>query len=538
VTESERSQSIAEVSHHEAPSKLAVGAMAVLGALLLGAVVARSHNPDAFNHDVAQLLYFAERMWQGARLYVDLIDENPPLIFWLSMGPVALAQWIGTLPILVFNLSIVLVGFVSASLCYRVMRSAWPASPPAYPLALVGLLLCLELLTPGFDFGQRENLLFIAVMPYLFAAAARVANRPVFLSLALAAGAFAGVGLALKPHFVLLWLAVEGWLMVAARGQWRRPENVAVVGVIAFYILLVFVLARDYFAIIGDSFQLLGAYYESDVLSLLFPEPIVLVAVAGGVLVLVRSSSLDREVRGVLLVAMLAFAATALLQAKGWSYHYYPAKATAILLLGVVGLGLLAHVERLREVLKPSAAALPLLALLLLCVWSVRVLAEAGYNAFGAGRGRPSTTKVLTDVVVERAWHQPIYVMSTSVVPAFPVVNLSGSRWASRFSCLWYLAGSYTRDEKATKPFPYHDREEMGELERFALDAVVEDLESNRPQLLIIDANSYKQAFGQTEFRFLDYFLRDPRFEAIFRNYHHVADVGAYRVFERVFARR
>ena len=90
--------------------------------------------------------------------------------------------------------------------------------------------------------------------------------------------------------------------------------------------------------------------------------------------------------RPLLAIALLAFAATAFLQAKGWSYHYYPARATALFLFGVVALGLVAHAESLRQVLKPGAAALPLVTLLLLSVWGFRSFAQAGYAAFGAGR--------------------------------------------------------------------------------------------------------------------------------------------------------
>ena len=78
----------------------------------------------------------------------------------------------------------------------------------------------------------------------------------------------------------------------------------------------------------------------------------------------------------------------------------------------------------------------------------------------------------------------------------------------------------------------------MGELERIGLDAVIEDLDTYRPELLIVDVGPNKQAFGKSEFQFLQYFRRDPRFEAIFRSYRHLADVGRYRVFERAFGRQ
>ena len=46
------------------------------------------------NHDVAAVLNFSERWFAGERLYIDLIDVNPPLIFSLNLIPAAIAAWI------------------------------------------------------------------------------------------------------------------------------------------------------------------------------------------------------------------------------------------------------------------------------------------------------------------------------------------------------------------------------------------------------------------------------------------------------------
>jgi hypothetical protein len=55
-------------------------------------------------------------------------------------------------------------------------------------VALVVGIVLVRSLDPNefnWDYGQRENLLFIVLVPYLFSAAARIADRP--LSAALAA---------------------------------------------------------------------------------------------------------------------------------------------------------------------------------------------------------------------------------------------------------------------------------------------------------------------------------------------------------------
>jgi hypothetical protein len=135
--------------------------------------------------------------------------------------------------------------------------------------------------------------------------------------------------------------------------------------------------------------------------------------------------------------------------------------------------------------------------------------------------------------VSERAHGEAIWFMSTSVTPAFPVVNLTGARWASRFCCVSFVAGVYTPEEKAARPFPYHDPEDMTELERFQLDAVMEDLEADPPKLILIDENPYKQAFGKSDFRFLSFFRRDERFADFFMQYRQVDRIGTFHIYER-----
>ena len=44
------------------------------------------------NHDAAALLHFSQRWLAGERLYVDLIDVNPPLVFILNLVPATIAR--------------------------------------------------------------------------------------------------------------------------------------------------------------------------------------------------------------------------------------------------------------------------------------------------------------------------------------------------------------------------------------------------------------------------------------------------------------
>src|ERR1700692_59226 len=67
-----------------------------LALVLLGAIVMR-HLVVA-NTCVCWLITLAERAWDGQRLYVDVLETNPPASIFLYVLPVALAHGLGLPP--------------------------------------------------------------------------------------------------------------------------------------------------------------------------------------------------------------------------------------------------------------------------------------------------------------------------------------------------------------------------------------------------------------------------------------------------------
>ena len=126
------------------------------------------------NHDVAAVLNFAERMLAGGRLYADLIDVNPPLIFVLNLLPAAIGAW--TPLDAVQGLLVCLLGFCALS-AWLALRLGRPAAAPV-EAACLGVALPLLTLAAGYDFGQREHLMAVAALPYLVLAARRIEGVP------------------------------------------------------------------------------------------------------------------------------------------------------------------------------------------------------------------------------------------------------------------------------------------------------------------------------------------------------------------------
>ena len=183
---------------------------AALAALCLAAV-----GPAYVNHDAAWYLYMVDRWIHGARLYNDVIDTNPPLIIWLSTPP-ALATLAGWSPLAAFKIYVFAIAAGSAAASRRIVSRSAPQR--AVIVGATVLFVCLPFVKE--DFGQREHFAVLLTLPYVLMAAATVGSSPREQVLAGIAG---GLGFAIKPHFLIAWIAVEACAM--AYDGWPRAPT-------------------------------------------------------------------------------------------------------------------------------------------------------------------------------------------------------------------------------------------------------------------------------------------------------------------------
>jgi hypothetical protein len=141
----------------------------------------------------------------------------------------------------------------------------------------------------------------------------------------------------------------------------------------------------------------------------------------------------------------------------------------------------------------------------------------------------------LVRVVRARAAGEGVYVMSYHLRSAYPLINYSGARSASRFPHLWILAAEYGEELRRSEPLAYHAVPEMSPSERYLNQAVLEDLREHRPKLLVVFRHARDLPVnGLRRLDYVAYFGRDPRIARILQDYQLVAELGDYLVYQRV----
>jgi len=448
------------------------------------------------------------------------------------MGAVLFGRLLGISGILAYRLGCLAALLGTLALAMSLLRRLLP-----HALVLrrgIVLLLVFTLFNlPGQDFGEREHLLLMLAVPYLLLAAARAAGREIPTSQAVLVGLLAAIGLALKPHFVLLWLATEGYLRLTRRVALRSvtPETCAIAAFLALYLGATVIWAPEYFGIV----QLLARPYTR---FLYDPFWHLLLTGRGALLTLfallayaaLRRDARHRELLDLFALGALVSLVAGAAQQKELRYHFYPSFALTIVLLGLVAwdarepLG-----DRVRRVYRVIAVSVLATAVVVICAENAASVMRAAHDP------EHEQLERLLPVVRDHAAGSSVYVMSYHIGSAYPLINYSGARSASRFPQLWILPAAYIDQLLGSRTLRYHTPAEMSPSERYLNEAVFEDLRDQRPKLLIV--LQHARDLPINGFRRLDYvayFGRDPRIASLLDRYQLVADLGDYMVYERI----
>ena len=497
-----------------------IGTPTIVLVLALAGLSLVAAGPAYLNHDAAWYLYVVGRWFGGASLYRDVVDTNPPLIIWLTAPSVAFSSLTGWPPTAVFKAFIFAVSALSVFFVWSIVRRAFPKREFLLVLAVTFLVLPFV----KSDFGQREHLAVMLTIPYATLAAAR--GDSVGSAFRALVGVAAGLGFAIKPHFLLAWIAVECVVFaLEKRRVVRRPEFIAAVVVFIVYALAVVLFTPNYFGIAEQVRQVYGGL-NSPVAVLLRLREVQLWLAALAVCVAIRWPRSDRLPYAIF-AAATGFLIAALLQFKGWGYQLYPARVFVVLFLVLVAATVLDEVPALGSILRGGRRGLGVVFAAVLIVASVRYIAEARRPA-----APDLVTPLLRTIADQGGGRLTVLSMRTIIYPAFPAVNYSGSPWGLRHNSLWFLPGFYRdQDRLAGGPLQAHSVEDMSALERTFFDQIVEDLCGWPPQLLAIEQPGAVAPAGRRALDLHAYYAQHPSARRLLAAYRPNGTVGPFALF-------
>jgi hypothetical protein len=445
-------------------------------------------------NDTAWQLWIGAHLNGGARLYVDILEVNPPLWFWIGAAVERMAAATALPGLAILAGLFALVAAAAVLLIGAILRC--PRDRLAYELALVATLA----LTSSFALGQREQFAFITALPYVALIARRAEGRPLSARLAFAVGLFAAAGFALKHYFALVPLGLEAWLFLRRREFTLHPEWLALLLAASAYLVAMALLTPAYFT---NMLPILRIAYGGFGGQPLLLQP----AIAVMLLTLLAVRPIRDRLSPASIsagIAAIAFLFAYLLQRKGFDYQAIPALGCTLACLFAAFAG----VERRPRAPTALAGAGALLVTLALP-------SLAGPSRFdGAAR---AATADLPDGA-------SLLVLTSSGTTAWPLVEQRHFAWPSRHMTLWMLGPVWlARTHGDTSPA----------LERLGRQIVTETaiaIRCDRPRMILVDRR-YDALAGRGGV--LGYFRRDPAFaEALATGYSAKPDVAYLQVFQ------
>jgi hypothetical protein len=490
------------------------------------------------NHDVGWVLYSSGLMLDGKVFSRDIIEANPPLIYYLNLPPALAAKITGIQSATAFRLYIIgLVNFCLV-LCWRAMHSCEGTRQNVPLRGFIATAAISWLVLPGREFGQREHLALFLTTPYLLVTAAQLSGEQKSRYLRFTCATFAAIGYSLKPYFLVVPLLVESYSFLTTKPLRSRPrlELLTMLGVGALYAVSIPVVAPDYMSKIIPMFRMIYWGFNTRfivVVAQILPDlmfmPILLVLVW-------QTGGRPRHIQMLLGFATYGFLISYLVQMKGYAYHAYAFEGFMLLWLLVNVCALFASYK------KPSAtsASLPWRLIgavsftLPLLVDGIQVKNWYGDANITSGRLGNQTTDII-NLVNRYASNAYFTALSTHPYPGFPIANQSLAQWGSRTNSHFMIPAIAKLRQGGIEPIT---RAQQSEIERSAHQFVIEDFNRFDPTIILVDARSVRHALQDSSFDILRFYLEDPRFERIWSEYEELPPLHGFRVFVKLTAQQ
>lgn len=440
-------------------------------------------NTNIINPDCAMFLRAGQLIIGGARPYVDFVELNPPLVFYVYSIAAYIAKLTGfSAETSLYIFTSVLFAF-SLLLCWNLLKN--DSSPrvegfgPVIVAFGLGNLLCYEWV----QFGQRQQLLANALLPFFVCRNLRWQGTAINPFVAALSGLYCGLMTALLPQYAAIVVCLELFYVWRQR-QLRplaSPETFGFAASIGAYVLLV--LSQEtirseflgrWLPMVSEGYALYNWPWPMQITQLIVSGilPVSIIAL----LLLLKNKTIKRGLLPAIFVFFIGAVIAILLQGKCILNQTIPLMYASLMLCCSV------PINNLKKTL--LAAALTLSAFL------VPVYALPG--VISQNQIWQTMTGQIIDVIEkESSVGDRVSVLSLSLPDSYPALTsaprYSGNRYFFVFPMLMaeYLAKKHSGEPAAVKW--------QAESQKF-IDDLTSDLQTNKPRLILIQENTIPTA--------------------------------------------
>ncbi len=462
------------------------------------------------NHDAAIYLSYAELLMNGKQFYTDIIEANTPLTAYLSLIPVLLSDWTNISIINSFFLCVGLLAIISSRITYTLMIRHPNINSSKNRILILLMIYGLLFLFPTVlrEFGQREHLFIICIFPYIALLTGYAQDVSFDMRHKITVGLLAGIGFSLKPHFIVLFAFAElAWLIFHRRwlGMFRI-DSVLIGSIFVIYHICVILFFPECF----DTLPIFMEAYAGFQAPLSFILIKIVWYLSPLYFFLILAYKKKTNIRLVAIFTALIAASTLLYIVPLTDYYYHLIPMHTLMLWFAVVITLSARLYKL------------CIALMILWVTPAISLVKL----------EQKTIMSVVEKITPLVQGEDISILSSSVHPGFPILNYAGAKWKLPVAHQIHLPGAYMNARGTHAEPNYRTMDEMDETERFFTERTIIDLES-LPKLIIFDKRPETQAFLEMKFDMQTYYMKQPRFQKLWKHYDYVDTVSDFAIYQR-----
>jgi len=479
-------------------------------------------NLSFMNGDVGSLLYDARLFLHGGTYITDFFETNPPMIF-ILYSPIWFIKKIVAMNIItITRIYIIAIAIVSIGYCHYLLKKIIQPKDYRIHVLFLAALLYVFLFLPTVEFGQREHLYLMLLLPYLLAAVLYADTVVINKKIAISIGVMAALGIGMKPYFLAPLILVECYFIFMTRQLfgWVRPESCVLAALLVLYLIGVLYFYPTYFHIMLPLVSHL--YYisiEQPWFMVFSRLPVVfsLFTMVMGFF-LFKKIILYRHFIIIFQLALIGAIIAFIIPRAAWFYHVFPAVGLATLLMSLyISHAVYCdwHRKSLVVFLVIAGFAVPLYFFYVGLHYAIFVKQKSSLNPMIAYINSLPTPP-------------SIYCFSANTTgDCFTLIYFTQSTYKGRYPFFWWMGGLKRLEDHYTV-LPQQIRQDKN----FLIDALVYDLEYGQPDLLIINRSDAKKSLGH-HFDFVTYFSQNPQFRAAWQSYHYFKTIGVFDLYQR-----
>lgn len=459
--------------------------------------------------DISWLMEASRRLLAGGTYSHNFMETNPPLILFLYMIPVLLTGYWGSLTsnFLLFTYAIMAL---SLYFSYLLLNKIITKNTLIRLFFFSGIIFC-ELILPLYEFGQREHLTVILIIPYLLLVSTFNKHQfPWYFRVSV--GVMAGLGFAIKPYFliplflILIWQCYKNRRISAS----FNLENNCLLGVMVSYLIVCFIVTPDYFSFILPivfKFYLPWKESYSQLINNGYSRMFYLITLLGMVQIRQQSPPYGNLFQ-VLIVSNVGFFIVFLMGGHFFYYHFLPVMIFSSLIL-VLDIQLIVMTCITKNTLLYREYFHALFAIFCVCLLFDLVVALDKWSLKDETERSTEYQLIQAFKAINRG---PFVIFSNFIGEHSSLLTYSQLYSSTRLHQLWLLPGIVQLEQNG-------DHALAAEGKNLVRHIIVEDFLRDPPYLILVDETPSHNFFHGLSLNYFDFLLQDPLFKKIWINY-------------------